>query len=165
LGLALVLLLSATAASAQSSDCNQQQSRQEVDRLTAAGTIVSIDQFLPSITAVVQLRQWAHLSLDDKTRLARNVDCAIAGANNTMLRTVIVRAPDTQELGRYADNQLTILKPMLPPARNGPNVAVQPSAPPDRQPCVPGASPAANLIAQLFGGCVPPAGKPSGQPQ
>jgi hypothetical protein len=105
------LLLSAASAWAQGSACNQQQSRQEVDRLTASGTIVSIDQFPPSVTVVVEPRRWGRLSLDDKTQLARNVDCAVAGPNDAMLRTVIVRALDAQELGRYANNQLTIPQP------------------------------------------------------
>jgi hypothetical protein len=107
LGLFL-LLLSTAGASAQMSGCDQKQSRQEVDRLTASGTIISIDQFPPSVTVVVELRRWSRLSLDDKTALARNVECAIAGPSDTMLRTVIVRSPDAQELGRYANNQLTI---------------------------------------------------------
>jgi hypothetical protein len=107
----LLLLLSTADASAQTSGCNQQQSQQEVDRLTASRTIISIDQFPPSVTLVVDPRRWSRLSLDDKAVLARNVECAIAGPGDTMLRTVIVRSPDAQELGRYANNKLTILPP------------------------------------------------------
>jgi hypothetical protein len=104
----LLILLDANAA-AQVEECDQEKSRQEVQRLTAAAVIISTAQFLPNVTAVVDQRWWSRSSLEEKAALARNIDCTIAGPNNIMLRSVIFRSNrDNQELGVYSQNELKL---------------------------------------------------------
>ena len=100
---------SAVEARAQDFRCVQSQSAQEVQRLTAANAIISIDVFMPNVTVVVDDRAWNRRGLDEKKALAQNVDCATAGPNNTMLRTVLFRSNKTnRELAEFSHNQLTI---------------------------------------------------------
>jgi hypothetical protein len=64
--------------------------------------ILSTAQFLPIVTAVVDQRWWSRSSLEETTALVRNIDCAVAGPNNIMLRSVIFRSNrDNQELGTH----------------------------------------------------------------
>ena len=79
----LLIILGANAA-AQIEECDQEKSRQEVQRLTAAAVIISTAQFLPNVTAVVDQRWWSRSSLEEKAALARNIDCTIAGPNNVL---------------------------------------------------------------------------------
>jgi hypothetical protein len=104
----LLILLGANTA-AQVGECDQEKSRQEVQRLTAAAVIISTAQFLPNVTAVVDQRWWSRSSLEEKAALARNIDCTVAGPNNIMLRSVIFRSNrDNQELGVYSQNELKL---------------------------------------------------------
>jgi hypothetical protein len=104
----LLILLDANAA-AQVEECDQEKSRQEVQRLSTAAVIISTAQFLPNVTAVVDQRWWSRSSLEEKAALARNIDCAVAGPNNIMLRSVIFRSNrDNQELGVYSQNELKL---------------------------------------------------------
>jgi hypothetical protein len=100
LGILLILSLDANAA-AQVGECNQEKSRQEVQRLIAAGVVISTDQFPPNVTAVVDQRWWGRSSPEEKAALGRNIECASAGPNNGMLRSVIFRNRDNQQLGVY----------------------------------------------------------------
>ena len=104
----LLILLGANTA-AQVGECDQEKSRQEVQRLSAAAVIISTAQFLPYMTVVVDQRWWSRSSLEEKAALARNIDCTIAGPNNIMLRSVIFRSNrDNQELGVYSQNELKL---------------------------------------------------------
>jgi hypothetical protein len=106
LGIAL-LILSAAALAVQDRQCNQDASRQEVQKLTAVGMIISIGQFLPYVTAVVDRRRWSRSTLEQKTAMAHHIDCAIADPNSVMLRTIIFRSnKDNQALGVYSLNEL-----------------------------------------------------------
>ena len=106
--LLLFILLDANVA-AQVEECDQEKSRQEVQRLSTAAVIVSTAQFLPNVTAVVDQRWWSRSSLEEKAALAHNIDCAVAGPNNIMLRSVIFRSNrDNQELGIYSQNGLKL---------------------------------------------------------
>ena len=59
----IVFLLSSTAvAAAQAGECDQEPSRKEIQKLTDAGLILSIDRVPPSVTVVVDERPWAPLS-------------------------------------------------------------------------------------------------------
>jgi hypothetical protein len=111
LGILLLFLLGANAA-AQLAECDQEKSRQEVQRLSTAGVIISTAQFLPYVTVVVDQRWWGRSSLEEKSAVSQHVDCAVAGPNSRMLRTVIFRSRDNQELGVYSQDELK-----LPPAR------------------------------------------------
>ena len=104
-----LLFLSGAVAPAQDYECDQEQSRLEIQRLTDAGTIVSVDRFPPYVTVVVEERAWSRSSFEAKKVIAQHVDCAIAGAGSTMLRTVIFRSNrDTRVLGTYSRNELKI---------------------------------------------------------
>jgi len=65
-----LLLLSGSISAAQDFKCEQDKSRAEVQRLTQAGTIVSVDQFPPFITVVVNDRPWGRLELEAKKAMA-----------------------------------------------------------------------------------------------
>jgi hypothetical protein len=103
------LLMSCGLVSAQDLACDQQQSIQEVHRLTSNGTIVSVDVFLPEVTVVVDDRSWQRSDTAAKTSIAQSVDCATGGPNNKMLHTVIFRSNKTNdELGEFEGNELKI---------------------------------------------------------
>ena len=104
-----LLFLSGAVALAQDYQCDQEQSRLEIQRLSDAGAIVSIDRFPPYVTVVVEERGWSRSNLDAKKAIAQHVDCAIAGVGNNMLRTVIFRSNrDNRVLGAYSRNELKI---------------------------------------------------------
>jgi hypothetical protein len=104
-----LLVLSIANARAQTTPCDQAKSRQEVERLTAAGVIVSISQFPPYVIAVVDQRRWNRRPFNTKAVMARHIDCAIAGPDSVMLRTVIFRSKgDSQQLGVYFQNELKL---------------------------------------------------------
>jgi hypothetical protein len=106
---AFLLFLSSAVAPAQDYQCDQEQSRLEIQRLTDAGAIVSVDRFPPYVTVVVEERGWSRSSFDAKKVIAQHVDCAIAEVGSTMLRTVIFRSNrDTRVLGVYSRNELKI---------------------------------------------------------
>jgi hypothetical protein len=103
------LLISCGLVSAQDLTCNQQQSQQEVRRLTSAGTIVSVDVFLPDVTVVVDDRTWQRSDVATKTAIARSIDCATGGPNNKMLHTVVFRSnKSNDELGEFSGDELKI---------------------------------------------------------
>ena len=104
------LILSSTAvAAAQAGECNQEQSQQEIQKLTDAGLILSIDRFPPYATVVVDERRWTLSNFDTKKAMAQHVDCAVAGPSNNMLRTVIFRSNrDNQVLGDYSSSELKL---------------------------------------------------------
>jgi len=105
----IVLLLSAEVASAQQSGCDQAQSRQEIQRLTDNGTILSIDRFPPYVTLVVDERRWTNSNIDAKRAMAQHADCSMAGPGDTMLRTVIVRSNrSNQILAEYSRGELKL---------------------------------------------------------
>jgi len=108
----LIWCLSAQIATAQPSEpstCDQQQSREQVQRLTDATTIVSIDQFPPYITVVVTERAWKKMNLDAKQALAFHVDCSIAGPDNPAFRVISIRSKtDNRQLAVYSQNHLTL---------------------------------------------------------
>jgi len=106
----IVVLLSLTAvAAAQEGKCDQEQSRQEIEKLTAAGAILSIDRFPPYVTVVVDERRWALGNFDTKRAMAQHVDCAAAGPSNNMLRTVFFRSNrDNQVIGEYSQSELKL---------------------------------------------------------
>ena len=102
-------VFSGAVAPAQDYQCDQEQARLEIQRLTDAGTIVSVDRFPPYVTVVVEERGWSRSSFEAKKVIAQQVDCAIAGVGSTMLRTVIFRSNrDTRVLGAYSRNELKI---------------------------------------------------------
>lgn len=104
-GSTLLLVFMAAAAHAQS--CDRDASRQEVQRLTTAGVIVSIDQFPPNVTVVVDERRWARNDPEAKRSIARHVDCAVTGASDNMLRRVIIRSrSESQVIGTYSASEL-----------------------------------------------------------
>ncbi len=103
-----VLLLCAGIAAAEDFACDQEQSRKEVQRLTDAKLIASVDQFPPLITVVVDERGWARTEIDRKKVMAQHIVCAIGGPADTMLRTVIFRARNNKQLGVFSRNQLTL---------------------------------------------------------
>ena len=105
----IALLLSTAVAAAREDECDQEQSRQEIQRLTDTGAILSIDRFPPYVTVVVDERRWALSNFGMKTAMAHHVDCAVAGPSNTMLRTVIFRsATGNQVLGEYSRSELKL---------------------------------------------------------
>ena len=105
----IVLLLSTAVAAAPVGVCDQEQSRQEIQKLTDAGAILSIDRFPPYVTVVVDERRWALSNFDMKRAMAQDVDCAVAGPNNNMLRTVMFRSNrDNQVLGEYSRSELKL---------------------------------------------------------
>jgi hypothetical protein len=104
-GTGLLVLLAGTLAHAQG--CDRDVSRQEVQRLTSAGIVVSVDQFLPNVTVVVDERRWGRSEPEAKRSIARHVDCAVTGATDNMLRRVIIRSRgENQVLGTYSNNEL-----------------------------------------------------------
>jgi len=110
LGWASVLLLvSGTVALAEDFRCDQDQSLQEVRRLIAAKTIVSVDVFLPNVTVVVEDRAWQRSDVPTKKAMAQNVDCATGGANNRMLHSVFFRSGKSNaQLGEFSGNELKL---------------------------------------------------------
>ncbi len=104
-----LLFLSGAVAPAQDYQCNHEQSQLEIQKLTDAGAIVSIDRFPPYVTVVVEERRWSRSNFDAKKAIAQHVDCATAGPDNNMLRTVIFRSNgDSRKLGTYSRNELKI---------------------------------------------------------
>ena len=105
----LLVLISGPVARAQQLTCDQAQAAQEVRKLTDAHTILSVDVFLPDVTVVVEERAWQRSPLEQKKAMAQTVDCATAGPDNRMLRTVLFRSNKTnRELAEYSHNELTI---------------------------------------------------------
>lgn len=103
----VLFLLSASVAGAEEFKCDQERSRQEIRRLTDAGTIISIDVFAPNVTAVVSQRAWKRSDPTARQSIGRDIDCATFGADNKMLRSVIFRSNRSHEqLGEYSWNQL-----------------------------------------------------------
>jgi hypothetical protein len=108
-GIVVVFLSSTAVAAAQEVKCDQEQSQQEIQKLTDAGAILSIDRFPPYVTVVVDERRWALSNFDTKRAMAQHVDCAAAGPSNNMLRTVIFRSNrDNQVLGEYSRSELKL---------------------------------------------------------
>jgi len=105
----LIWCLSAQMSAAQPATCNQEQSQNQVQRLTGAMTIISIDQFPPYITVVVTERSWNKMDLDAKQALAFHVDCSIAGPDNPAFRVISIRSKtDNRQLAVYSQNHLTV---------------------------------------------------------
>ena len=95
-----VLILSTAVAAAEEGECDQERSRQEIQRLTDSGAILSIDRFPPYVTVVVDERRWRRSNFAAKRAMAQHADCAMAGPSDNMLRTVIFRSNrDNQVLG------------------------------------------------------------------
>ncbi len=104
-GIGLFVLFAGTFAHAQG--CDRDLSRQEVQRLTTAGTIVSVDQFPPNVTIVVDERRWGRADPEAKRAIARHVDCAVTGATDNMLRRVVIRSRgENQMIGTYSASEL-----------------------------------------------------------
>ena len=110
LGLAIALVLFSTRlAAGQDLRCNQEQSLDEVRRLTSAHVIISVDVFMPNVTVVVDDRAWQRTDLPTKKTIAQNVDCATGGANNHMLHSIYFRsAKSNAALADFSGNELTI---------------------------------------------------------
>jgi hypothetical protein len=105
----MLVLLCAGAAYADDVQCDQERSRQEVARLTQARTIISVDVFMPNVTVVVEERAWQRADMAQKRALAGNVDCATAGPDNKMLRSVAFRSNrSNKQLGVFARGELTV---------------------------------------------------------
>jgi hypothetical protein len=105
----IVLLFSAAVASAQQGECDQAQSRQEIQKLTDSGTILSIDRFPPYVTVVVDERRWTLSNVEAKRAMAQHADCSMAGPGDTMLRTVIVRSNrSNQVLAEFSRGELRL---------------------------------------------------------
>ena len=104
----LLVLLSVVPAASEDFTCNQEQSRQEVERLSTNGLIASIAQFPPLVTVVVDERTWRREGIDRKKLMAQTVACAIGGPKDTMLRTIIFRAKNNKQLGTFSHNELTV---------------------------------------------------------
>jgi hypothetical protein len=103
------LFLITSGAQAQQLMCDQDQSLQEVRRLTDAHTIVSVDVFMPNVTVVVDDRAWQRADLATKKSIAQNVDCATGGPNNRMLHFVYFRSVRSNEqVAEYSRNELTL---------------------------------------------------------
>jgi hypothetical protein len=103
---AALLVLWAGAAGAQDV-CEQERSRQEVTRLTHAGTIVSVDIFAPNVTVVVEERAWKRSDPATRMSIAHHIDCATFGPDSKMLRSVFFRSSRSNEqLAEYSQNQL-----------------------------------------------------------
>jgi hypothetical protein len=106
---AALLLMSGTVALAQDFRCDQDQSIEEVRKLTAAKTIVSVDVFLPNVTVVVDERAWQRSDVPTKKAMAQNVDCATGGANNRMLHSIFFRSGKSNaQLGEFSGNELKL---------------------------------------------------------
>jgi hypothetical protein len=104
----LLPMLSGHRARAQDPSCDQEQSKQEIRRLTDGGTIISVDVFSPNVTVVVDDRAWQRAPLDRKKAIAHDVDCATNGPNSRMIGSVYFRSGKTnKELATYSDNALT----------------------------------------------------------
>jgi hypothetical protein len=112
-----LVLLWASVAGAQDF-CERERSRQEVQRLTAAGTIISVDVFAPNVTVVVKERAWKRIDPAARKSMAHDVDCAAFGPDNKMLRSVFFRSDRSNEqLGEYSQSQLD--EPASPIPRSG----------------------------------------------
>jgi hypothetical protein len=109
-GLAMVLVLIAGGtAGAQEFRCIQDQSLEEVRRLTVAHTIISVDVFMPNVTVVVDDHAWQRSDLPAKKSMAQNIDCATGGPNNRMLHSVYFRSGKTNvQLGEFNGNELKV---------------------------------------------------------
>jgi hypothetical protein len=102
----VLLLLSYASATAQER-CNQDRARQDMQRLTDNGTIVSVGQFAPYVTVVVDEKRWRRIDNDTRRTMAQTIDCATVGANTQMLRIVTFRsAADNQPLGSFSGPDL-----------------------------------------------------------
>lgn len=115
-GILLTCIAWSAIASAQGYQCDQERAQKEVQRLTEAGTILSVSQFPPNVSTVVDEHNWARAEADEKKRWAQAVDCATKKASTEMLRTLNFRAPDTSLLGTYSAGELA-LEPETKPAR------------------------------------------------
>ena len=105
----LLPLLSGHRAHAQGPSCDQEQSKQEIRRLTDGGTVISVDVFLPNVTVVVDDRAWQRAPLDRKKAIAHDVECATNGPNSTMIGSVYFRSGKTnKELATYSGDALTV---------------------------------------------------------
>jgi hypothetical protein len=100
-------LLAILSAAAQDAQCDQERSRQEVQRLTASGAIVSVSPFLPDVTVVVDERRWNRASAEERKAMAHHVDCAVAGPPNAMLRRIVIRSSGgNQVIASYSSTEL-----------------------------------------------------------
>ena len=105
----LLPLLCGHRAYAQDPTCEQEQSKQEIRRLTDGGTIVSVDVFLPNVTVVVDDHAWQRAALDRKKAIAHDVECATIGPDSRMIGSVYFRSGKTnKELATYSDRELTV---------------------------------------------------------
>jgi hypothetical protein len=103
------IVTASSLARAQDFKCDQDQSLQEVRRLTSAKTIVSVDVFMPNVTVVVEDRAWQRSDLETKKAMAQNVDCATGGPNNRMLHSVYFRSSKSNaQLGEFSRNELKL---------------------------------------------------------
>jgi hypothetical protein len=99
----------ASGAHAQQFACDQDQSLQEVRRLTDAHTIVSVDVFMPNVTVVVDDHAWQRTDVATKKSIAQTVDCATGGPNNRMLHSVFFRSGRSNEqIAEFRGNELTL---------------------------------------------------------
>jgi hypothetical protein len=103
----IFLLLAIISAAAQDANCDQERSRAEVQRLTSSGAIMSISPFLPDVTVVVDERRWNRASAEERKAMARQVDCAVAGPPNGMLRRIVFRSSGgNQVIASYSSTEL-----------------------------------------------------------
>lgn len=102
----LLLCVTATLAAAQDFRCDQQQARAEIQKLTADRIVMSISQFLPYVTLVVDERRWARTEPGLQKAWAQSAACAMTDPENPMPLTVVVRARDTTLLQTYSKKEL-----------------------------------------------------------
>jgi hypothetical protein len=105
----ILVLLWCGFARADDFKCDQDQSRQEVARLTQARTVISVDVFMPDVTVVVDERAWQRAGVVQKKALAEHVECATAGPDSKMLGSVVFRSYRTnRQLGVFVRGELTL---------------------------------------------------------
>jgi hypothetical protein len=103
----LLLCVAATLAAAQDTHCDREQARAEIQKLTDDRIIVSISQFLPYVTVVVDERRWARSDPGTQKAWAQSIACAALDPENPMFLTIVFRARDTTLLGTYSKKELS----------------------------------------------------------
>jgi hypothetical protein len=105
---AAIALLAGGSAAAQGFDCDQERSRQEVQRLTQSGIVVSVDPFVPDVTVVVEERAWKRADAAARKSIAQHIDCAVLGPKSSMLSSIFFRSNrSNRPLGEFSRGELT----------------------------------------------------------
>lgn len=105
-GVLLACIVWSSATAAQDYRCNRERAQIEVRELTDRGIILSVSEFPPNVSVVVDGRRWAKSDDEVRKRWAQEVECATGAPYADMLRTVTFRAKDTSLLGSYSGSDL-----------------------------------------------------------